>query len=103
MDSEPPTWVIYAIAVVAIVANPLIIPSLPEVLADFSQPDSRAGLVISAVPLPGVVVAPIAAILADRFGWRRVLIPSLIGFGVTGVASAFAPTFSFLIAMRLLQ
>lgn len=103
MEDEPRTWVIYAIAVVAIVANPLIIPSLPEVLADFGQPDSRAGIVISAVPLPGVLVAPIAAILADRLGRRRVLIPSLIGFGATGVASAFAPTFSFLIAMRLLQ
>lgn len=84
-------------------ANPLIIPSLPEVLADFGQPDSRAGIVISAVPLPGVLVAPIAAILADRFGRRRVLIPCLIGFGAAGVASAFAPTFPFLIAMRLVQ
>lgn len=87
----------------AIVANPLIIPSLPEVLADFDQSDSRAGLVISAVPLPGVLVAPIAAMFADRFGRRRVLVPCLLGFAATGVASAFAPTFWFLIVARVMQ
>lgn len=90
-------------AVVAVLANPLVIPSLPEVLADFGQPDSRAGLIVAVVPLPGVLIAPIAGLLSDRLGRKQVVIPLLALFGLAGVSSALAQSFELFIAARFAQ
>ena len=94
---------IYAVAVVAVLANPLTVPNLPEVLADLGQPDSRAGLLISVVPLPGVLAAPAMALLANRFGRRSVVVWCLVLFGTAGAASALAPNFPSLLGLRFLQ
>ncbi len=94
---------IYAIAVVAILANPLTVPNLPEVLADLGQPDSRSGLLIAAIPLPGVVAAPAVGLLANRYGRRPVLLLCLVLYGISGGASAVAQDFASLVGLRLLQ
>jgi ACDE family multidrug resistance protein len=41
--------------------------------------------------------------LSDRFGCRRIVVPSLLIFGLAGGACAFAPTFETLLALRALQ
>jgi len=38
--------------------------------------------------LPGVFLAPVVGALADRFGRKRILVPSMMLFGVPGGASA---------------
>ena len=50
--------------------------------------------------MPGIVLAPVIGILADRFGGRRVLAPCLAMFGVFGVIAAAAPTFEVMLAAR---
>jgi MFS transporter, DHA1 family, multidrug resistance protein len=42
-------------------------------------------------------------ILSDRFGRRRLILPALIGFAMTSLMAAFAPTFELLLAARVLQ
>ena len=64
----------------------------------FDQPDSRAGVFVAAGTLPGIVMAPVIGVLADRFGRRAVLVPCLVAFGVFGLLSALAPTFPALLA-----
>ena len=58
---------------------------------------------MAAGTLPGIVMAPVIGVLADRFGRRAVLVPCLVGFGVFGLLSALAPTFEMLLVLRLLQ
>ncbi|MFP5345175.1 MAG: NfeD family protein, partial [Gammaproteobacteria bacterium] len=41
-------------------------------------------------------LAPVIGVLADRFGRRRVLVPCLALFGVSGGLAAFAPSFGVL-------
>ncbi len=81
----------------------MLTPNIPDVLSDFGQPQSRAGLLVAAGPLPGIVIAPIIGLMADRFGRRRVLLPCLWLFGIMGLAGAFAPTFELLLLARFLQ
>lgn len=100
---RPPLALVFAITVTGILANTLINAPLPDILEDFGRSDGYAGVLVAAATLPGIVLAPVIGLLADRFGRRKVLIPCLVVFGLAGVGAAFAPTFGVLVGMRLLQ
>ena len=99
----PPLLLIYSITVTGILNNTIIGPTIPDILAAFDQPDSRAGLLVASGALPGIVVAPLIGVLADRFGRRRVLVPCLVVYGVFGGLAGLAPSFALLLLFRLLQ
>ncbi len=99
----PPLALIFSITVTGILANTLIGPAIPDILAAFDQPDARAGVFVAAGTLPGIVMAPVIGVLADRHGRRAVLAPCLVAFGAFGLLSALAPTFEILLGLRLLQ
>jgi ACDE family multidrug resistance protein len=99
----PPLWLIFAVTVTGVLSNSVLIANIPDILADLGQPDSRAGVLVAASPLPGVAMAPIIGILADRFGRRQILVPCLVLFGVAALLSAIAPDFRLLLAARFLQ
>jgi len=101
--SPPPLPLIFSITITGILSNTLVGPAIPDILDAFHQPDSRAGLFVAAGTLPGIVMAPVIGVLADRFGRRAVLVPCLVAFGTFGLLSALAPTFPTLLALRLLQ
>jgi MFS family permease len=102
-STHPPPALVYAITVTGILANTLINPAVPEILDDLGVPEGRAGVLVAAATLPGIVVAPVIGLLADRYGRRAVLVPCLVGFGVFGVLGGLAPTFGALLGLRLLQ
>jgi MFS family permease len=53
--------------------------------------------------LPGATLTPILGVLGDRYGRKRVLVPSLLLFAVAGTACGFAREFELLLWLRLLQ
>lgn len=101
--SRPPRLLIFAITITGILNNTLLGPSIPDILDDFDAGDSAAGLLVAAGSLPGIVVAPVIGLLADRYGRRVVLTPCLAAFGTFGLATALAPTLEVMVATRLLQ
>ncbi len=103
MTRRPPLWFIFSVTVAGILANTLLSPNIPDILAAFDQPESRAGVLVASGPLPGVIVAPIIGVVADRIGRRAVLLPCLVLFGLAGLAAAAAPTFGFLLGARVVQ
>ena len=100
-DRRPILGLILAVTATGIMANTLLSPAIPNILDDFGVGDSGAGVLIAAGSLPGVIVAPVVGVLADRLGRRRVLVPCLAVFGVFGVAAILAPTFPALVVARL--
>lgn len=100
---RPPLPLIFSITITGILANTLVGPVIPDILDHFERPDSSAGLFVAAGTLPGILMAPVIGVLADRYGRRAILIPCLVAFGVFGIASAAAPTFEVLLLLRLLQ
>ncbi|MFV0309399.1 MAG: MFS transporter [Desertimonas sp.] len=91
---------VMATTLTSIMGNSLLAPLVPDILDDFGRGDSSAGLLIAAASLPGVVMAPIIGVLADRYGRRAVLAPCLLVFGVAGILIAAAPSFLFMLAAR---
>lgn len=102
-ENKPPLWFIYTVTLAGILGNTMLTPNIPDVLRDLGQPQSRAGLLVAAGPLPGIFIAPAIGLMADRFGRRRVLLPCLWLFGAMGIAGALAPTFELLLLARFLQ
>lgn len=100
---RPPLPLIFSITVTGILANTLVGPAIPDILDAFDRSDASAGLFVSAGTLPGIVMAPVIGVLADRHGRRAILTPCLVAFGVFGLLSALAPTFEALLILRLLQ
>lgn len=76
---------------------------MPKVARELDVSAGQVGLLITVFTLPGVVLTPIWGVLSDRYGRKRVLVPSLILFGLAGGACALARDFELLLGLRLLQ
>lgn len=94
---------IVASAVVTPMAVPLISPALPAMRAALGITDAQAGLLITVYALPGIVLAPVAGMLADRVGRRAVLAVCLVGYGIFGSLIALTSEFTLILALRFLQ
>jgi ACDE family multidrug resistance protein len=80
-----------------------VAPALPLVQEVFAIGDFQVAWLTSAYVLPGVLLAVPLGVLADLWGRRPVLIGAGLLYGVVGSAQAFAPTYEWLIAGRLVQ
>ena len=102
-SSAPPFLLIVSITVTGIMANVLLTPAIPDIVEEFDTGASGAGLVLAAATAPGILLAPVIGVLADRYGRKALLVPCLLVFGMAGGSAAFAPSFGVLLALRLLQ
>jgi len=103
MSRRPPLVFIFTVTLTGILSNTLVTPAIPDILAEFDMTADRAGLLVATGSFAGIVIAPVAGFLADRFGRRIVLTICLGIFGVFGGLAALAPTFGFLLLARFLQ
>lgn len=80
----------------------VIMGLLPEVARDIGVSIPEAGHVISAYALGVVVGAPVLAVLAANWGRRALLMALMAVYALGNFASALAPSYGSLAAMRLL-
>lgn len=100
---SPVVHVVVLTMAVAPMGVPLVSPALPAMGEAFGLGDARTSLVVSVFFLVGIVLSPLIGLLADRVGRKRVLVVSLVGFGLSGGAVALAPSFPVVLGLRLLQ
>ena len=94
---------IFGVTLMGVMGVSLISPVFPAVIDHFGITERQVELVVTAYTLPGVFVALLIGILADRFGRKRVLLPLLVLFGLAGAGGAFAPDFETLLVLRAVQ
>lgn len=99
----PPLLLLFGITVTGITVNTLVTPVIPEILDGLDAASGLAGVFVAAGTAPGIIIAPLIGVLADRHGRREVLVPCVLLFSVAGGLGAFAPNIWVLIALRLLQ
>jgi ACDE family multidrug resistance protein len=80
----------------------MIVPAFPKIVGAFGISDQSVGLLITAFTLPAFLFSPVAGIMADRWGRKRLFIPAVFLFGIFGGACAFAHDFNTLLALRVL-
>ena len=100
---RPPFALVLAVTLTGIMGNVLLIPALPDIARDLHVPKNQVGLLLSATTAPGILLAPVIGVLADRFGRRQVLVPCLVLFGAAGGLGTLAPSFAVLLALRVVQ
>ncbi|MGL5804605.1 MAG: MFS transporter [Xenococcaceae cyanobacterium] len=96
-------YIINLITVMAILGGTIHNPSLPTIEKFFKVTAEQASWVSTIFQFPGAIVTPIFGILADSFGRKQILIPSLLAFAFGGAFSSFAPNFQSLLQWRLFQ
>lgn len=95
--------IIFGVTLMGVMGVSLISPVFPSMIDHFGISEQQVGLVVTAYTLPGVIVALLIGVLADRYGRKRVLVPLLVLFGIAGTAGAFAPSFRSLLILRAVQ
>ena len=100
---DPNLLIVFGVTLTAVLAVSSIAPALPTIRDALGISDLQVGLLITAFTFPGMVLAPFLGVLADRYGRKRILVPSLFLFGIAGTACALAPDFNSLIRLRIFQ
>jgi len=80
-----------------------VAPVLPVVIDHFGISKQQVSWLITVFTLPGVILTPTLGIMADRWGRKRILVPSLFLFAIAGTACAFTHTFHQLLILRFVQ
>lgn len=100
---DPNLHVIFAVTLMAVLGVSSITPAFPEIAEALSLSPNQVGLLVALFTLPGATLTPVLGVLGDRYGRKRVLVPSLLLFAVAGTSCGFARSFELLLWLRLLQ
>ncbi|ESA37911.1 arabinose efflux permease family protein [Leptolyngbya sp. Heron Island J] len=107
--STPPIYrdvnlqIVISITLMELLGTMSVNPALPGIVQAFNLSPQQIGWVTTAFVIPIAIGAPICGVLADRFGRKTLLVPSLFLFAIAGIACAFAPSFQLLLVGRFLQ
>lgn len=94
---------LFGVTLIAIMGVASIAPVLPVVIEQFAISKQQVSWLITVFTFPGVFLTPFMGILADRWGRKRILVPSLFIFSLAGTACAFADSFQYLVILRFFQ
>src|SRR5262245_9916703 len=107
LGTRPSTWTSVGTVALAAMLNPLntsILPvALPQLQREFGTSASASTWLLTLFALVSAIGHPLAGVLADRLGPRRVLIAGLVITGASGLAASYAATFSLLLVLRGVQ
>jgi MFS family permease len=95
--------IIYLVTLMAVLGVASITPALPMMARQFNVNSTNVALIVIAMTLPGIFLTPLLGILADRYGRKKILVPSLFILGIFGFACFFASSFELLLLFRFLQ
>jgi MFS family permease len=100
---DPNLHILFAVTLMAIMGVASVTPAFPRIARELGVSPKEIAYLITFFTFPGVVLSPVLGVLADRFGRKRILVPSLVLFGLAGTACAFVREFDTLLALRFLQ
>jgi MFS family permease len=81
----------------------VVSPALPGMASGLGVSDARIGLVVTAITLPPMLLAPVVGVASDLFGRRTVALPGLCLFAVAGVAVTLTDSFPVILGLRGIQ
>jgi predicted MFS family arabinose efflux permease len=103
LHRDPNLLIIFGVTLMAVLGVSSITPAVPRIGRSLNLPSQTVGNLITVFTLPGVFLTPILGILVDRWSRERMLVPSLMIFGLAGGACSLARDFELLLALRFVQ
>jgi len=102
--SKNAAHVIISTTFVSLLAVPAVGPALSAVQIEFGIHNQDIGwMLMSSYTLPALLLVPVTGYLADRFGKKLILFPSLVIFGLCGGLVSLASNTETLICLRFIQ
>ena len=102
--SKNAAHVIISTTFVSLLAVPAVGPALSAVQIEFGIQNRDIGwMLMSSYTLPALLLVPVTGYLADRFGKKLILFPSLVIFGLCGGLVSLASNIETLICLRFIQ
>lgn len=95
--------IIFCVTLTAVMGIAIITPAFPSIVQELSISPQDVGLLISVFTFPMAISTLVFGVLADRFGRKKIIVPSLMLFGIAGVACTFARDFNLLLILRFFQ
>lgn len=96
-------YLIFGTTLFAVMGVASITPAFPVIIQHFDLSVKQIAYLISFFTLPGVLLTPFLGILADRYGRKTILFPSMLIFGLAGTLCAFQTNYQMLLLMRFIQ
>jgi MFS transporter, DHA2 family, multidrug resistance protein len=90
-------------ALLEVIDTSIVNVAMPQIQGTLGATLSEAGWVSTGYACANVVMIPLTAWLSNRFGRRRYLLFSLVGFTLASVLCGVAPNLNLLIVARVLQ
>jgi len=100
---DPNLQIVFAVTLTAVMGVSTITPAFPKMIQKLGVSGKQIGLLVTVFTLPGVFLTPILGVLADRFGRKRILVPSLLLFGLAGGSCFWVKDFYLLLIFRFFQ
>jgi MFS transporter, DHA1 family, tetracycline resistance protein len=99
---------IFITLLIDIIGFGIIIPVMPKLIAELKQVDISAaskygGWLMFVYAFMQFLCAPLFGSLSDKYGRRKVLLFSLLGFGIDYLFLALAPTYAWLFIGRVIS
>lgn len=95
--------IIFSITLIAVMGIASITPAFPGIIEYFNISTQQIGFLIAAFTLPGIFLTPLTGIIADRYGRKKVLVPSLFIFGLAGFCCSFIQDFNLLSVFMFIE
>lgn len=77
--------------------------ALPAMVHGLDVSDAQIGLVVTVYSFAAMLFVPLSGAVADTYGRRTVLLPSILLFGLSGIAIAFVNSFLSVLVLRGFQ
>ncbi|MBD2562164.1 MULTISPECIES: MFS transporter [Nostoc] len=95
--------IIFGITLMGILGVSSVTPAFPKLAQELNVPPQNVGLLVTVFTFPSILLTPVLGVLADRLGRKKILVPSLMLFGIAGVACAFVRDFNLLLILRFIE
>lgn len=95
--------ILFGVTLMAVLGVSSVTPAFPAVIKALDISKKEVGALVSIFTLPGIFLTPITGALSDRFGRKKILVPSIVVFAVAGFLCGFARSFELLLVLRFVQ
>lgn len=93
MEQKPRTPALVALSgvpFIMVLGNSMLIPVLPDIKEALGLSQFKVSLLITLFSIPAGIAIPFAGFLSDRLGRKKIIAPSLLLYGLGGIAAGLA-------------